>query len=103
MTKIYRYEVPIDDELHKIDLYDAPMLTMSVKPHANPHPEFGYIQGDASVSFWAFAHLEKGPGAVTSHEFRVYGTGQEIPDGSIYWGTVASASGFVWHLIEENA
>ena len=36
---------------------------------------------------------------VTKRTFRVFGTGHEIPDGSVYVGTCMDRE-FVWHLYE---
>ena len=48
------------------------------------------------VDFWA----EHEGGSVVPRAFRVFGTGQPIPDGYAYQGTTERQRGIVWHLYE---
>lgn len=81
---IFRYEVPVDDQWHEIDL-TGPIVYVA-------------LRDPSVVEFWAW-HTD-GP-AVTS-EFRVFGTGHPLPAGPLtYRGSVVTAGGhLVWHLME---
>lgn len=82
---IYRYEVPVDDRWHSHDL----------------HGNILHVAGRSTtvVEFWA-QHL----GAPSlRREFRVFGTGQPLPeDRGHYLGTVVHP-GLVWHLFVRDA
>lgn len=82
MTKtIYRYEVPIDDQWHDLELYGH-ILHVACR------------QADR-LELWARFGWDK-PEKV---RLRVFGTGHEIPVASVYRGTALSPGGtFVWHL-----
>lgn len=80
---IFRYEVPVDDRWHRIELsgalYSVGCRTIDV------------------VEFWA---LSSG-GPAISRDFRVYGTGHPLPAEFEYVGTaVAPGGALVWHLVE---
>jgi len=82
-----RYEVPADDQAHDFDL--------SGRPVAVAHKAGS---GGTVVELWA----EWCSNGQPMRRFRVFGTGQDIPDG---WGWVASTprdadTGLVWHLYE---
>lgn len=83
--RVLRYEVPIDDKIHKMDVSG------------------GIIQVAANdlyhaVEFWA---EENGFFPAYTGYFRVFGTGHEIPDGSVVVGTTQrTEQGHVWHLAE---
>ena len=82
---VYRYEVPIDDQWHKIS---------STKPlHVG-------CRKDDAVKFWARAL-----GGYYYLEYRVYGTGHLIEDSNaIYIGTTyaAATTAIVWHLLSRS-
>lgn len=99
-TRIYRYEVPVDDQVHEFRLHGSPLSV-------------GCRKADV-VEFWA-VHLDDdemqrvlSPGReMPPRRFRVVGTGHPIPermplhDGWRYIGTaVAPGGALVWHLIE---
>jgi hypothetical protein len=87
MTKaVYRYEVPVDDQVHTIKLTSNPLAVAAKRQ--------GFIT--YIVEFWA----ECTEYPIARH-FRVYGTGQPIPDAAKWWGT-ARVDGLVWHLFEER-
>lgn len=84
MTRaIYRYEIPVDDQWHAID------LTGNIV-HVDSRDI--YI-----VELWAI-HTD---GPATRRGFRVYGTGHAIPDDVTHVGTTIAPGGhLVWHLME---
>lgn len=84
-THIYRYEVPVDDQWHPIDC-SAVLHVASRDPR--------------TVEFWAHP-LPEGERPII-RAYRVYGTGQEIPDrGLMYAGTALAPGGLVWHLMSK--
>lgn len=85
--RIFRYGIPVDDRWHEME---AVMDPLSV----------GCRQVSA-VEFWAW---EPHDGPFPLRFFRVYGTGQEIPENVKYWGTVVAPNGcLVWHLVEATS
>ncbi|NML55383.1 hypothetical protein HHL19_16565 [Streptomyces sp. R302] len=82
---IHRYEIPVDDRWHTI----AGCGTLLHVDCRNPN----------LVEFWAWARDDQ-----PAREFRVYGTGQLIPDeGTTHRGTAIAPGGqLVWHLIERR-
>src|SRR6266536_943216 len=79
---IHRFMVPIDDEWHFIKL-SGRILHVDMR-HARV------------VEFWALV----GEVEPVARAFRVFGTGQKLPDAKlIWWGSVV-AGDFVWHLAE---
>ena len=86
-TRIFRYEVPVDDEWHEINLQFDPL---SVDCRALD-----------VVEFWAFDEPFGPP--KTQRRFRVFGTGQVLPEDEpcSYVGTAIAPGGqLVWHLME---
>jgi hypothetical protein len=87
--RMYRYEVPVDDQSHLIPLSglsDAygPLHVEAVTAHL--------------VEFWA----EQDTNALTrARAFQVFGTGHPLPDGATWVGTCTRLNnGLVWHLYE---
>ena len=82
--RIYRYEVPVDDRWHHIDLLGDPLAVA--------------CRDVGVVEFWARwspsdLHVKR--------TFMVVGTGQIMPSEVRHWGTVLSPDGgLVWHLLE---
>lgn len=84
MRRILRYEVPVDDQWHKVELTGRILHVACRKP--------------GIVEFWAFSG-EEGPFTV---QFTVVGTGHEIKDDETrYVGTTfdAHTKNLVWHLL----
>jgi len=80
--RIHRYEVPVDDQWHRIEL-TGPIL---------------HVGGRSvwMVEFWALTGIFH-PGR--ADQFRVYGTGHRLPPGGWkYVGTVVHHE-LVWHLL----
>ncbi|MGC4886612.1 DUF7352 domain-containing protein [Micromonospora sp. DT227] len=85
--RIFRYTIPVDDQWHTI-------------PLSGPVVMVGAQLADV-VEFWAI----HSPGAPQlARKFRVFGTGQPLPDDAkTYVGTVevrAPLGRLVWHLME---
>lgn len=81
MAKILKYTVPVDDQWHTIEGVSTPLKVGSQKSN--------------EVQFWAWPRDN-----VAAYEYRVYGTGHEVPDDAAYVGTTTDAGGFfVWHLV----
>lgn len=85
MTRaIYRYEVPVDDAWHRVDV-SGPILHVDSRDVA-------------TVEVWAWHEGQSTAG----RELRVFGTGQPIPEGAKYVGTAIPPGGhLVWHLMEQ--
>lgn len=85
--KIYRYEVPVDDQWHKFQLTGSLLHVGCRDPRI--------------VEFWAFHRDDWNPWWI---KLRVVGTGQNLPEGGGYIGTAYSPDGkLVWHLIEDGS
>jgi hypothetical protein len=82
---IFRYEIPVDDQWHELQLSGA-VHHVACRDRAD------------IVEVWA---LHSG-GPTVARSFRVYGTGQPLPDHRVtYLGTaLASGGAIVWHLME---
>lgn len=81
-SRIYRYEVPVDDKWHTIKDV-SPALHVACRELD-------------TVEFWAHP-VEQ---SVRVRAFRVYGTGHDIPPEAMYVGTALAPSGqLVWHLM----
>jgi hypothetical protein len=98
MKTIYRYEVPIDDQVHSVTISGNP-LAVAFRPDLP----------SAVVEFWAEARQDTERGRMKARErtFQVFGTGQSIPDRAAYWGTTAryrdplfQVESVVFHLYE---
>lgn len=91
MRTIYRYEIPIDDRWHEVD------MTGDIVHVAARELEV--------VEVWAFA----GDHPPVIRDLRVFGTGHPIPTGynGGAVGHVGTAlvrnSGLVWHLLQRMA
>ena len=80
---VYRYEIPVDDRWHPLQLSGRILHVACRNTHA--------------VEVWA---LHTSQPRIT-RSFRVYGTGQPLPPGVDYTGTALAPSGqLVWHLFE---
>jgi hypothetical protein len=84
-VRMLRYEVPVDDRWHTIELGGDPLHIAARNP--------------SIVEFWTLADT----GAeVRPRSFRVFGTGQPLDRSArVYRGTVLTFGGqLVWHLFE---
>lgn len=81
--QIFRFEVPVDDRWHEIAGCSTPLHVDCRTPW--------------TVEFWAWQRED-----LPARRFRVFGTGQPIPDDTHYRGTTIAPGGqLVWHLIEQ--
>lgn len=83
--RIFRYEVPVDDEWHQLTLAGHPLAVACRSLHV--------------VEFWCRANDTD---SVRERLFTVAGTGQLIGSPAVrYWGTAIAPDGhLVWHLLE---
>ena len=103
MRTIWRYEVLVNDKPNEVRLligsnplrveHDSGSL-YGVRP-ANP----------PKVHFWAEVYTETHTEAslienTEIRHFQVFGTGHEVPENAVYYGTTAREMGLVWHLFE---
>lgn len=86
MAAIHRYELPVDDAWHNIEISGDILHVAARRPE--------------TVELWALADLY--PTRIRS--LRVFGTGAEIPNAGLlaHRGTALAPTGFVWHLMERN-
>lgn len=82
--RIFRHGVPVDEQWHTLFPVTDPL---SVGCRDRSVVEFWSWEPHGDSASWRF--------------FRVYGTGQEIPENVKHWGTAVAPDGFlVWHLFE---
>lgn len=82
--RVYRYEVKVDGYWHNFEL-SGPIVHVASRNGATD-----------VVHFWALANV----GTPFTAKLRVFGTGHEVPEDTVYRGT-AIAEPFVWHLFEQ--
>lgn len=84
-NRIFRYEVPVDDQWHVITGTSDPLSVGCRNP--------------GIVEFWAWERPD-----VTMHtEYRVVGTGQPIDGPMSHQGTAIAPGGhLVWHLVRRS-
>ncbi len=86
--RMFRYVVPVDDAAHVIALSHSPVAVAAVTGR----------YGDTSVEFWA-EHTQDAP--QVKRAFRVFGTGQPLPEGAKWVATCPRTQfGLVFHLYE---
>ena len=85
--RIFRYEVPVDDQWH-VHALSGPIVHVGCRK-------------PSVVEFWAFA--TNGP--TVDRAFCAFGTGQPLPPAAArHVGTVFAAGGaLVWHLMEHES
>lgn len=92
--RMLRYQVPADDEWHTVELKAG--ASVFIAAHSERGPD--------RVDFWAEGDLDENfapAGPLEPRKFRVFGTGQPLPDGVVWRATTArSPEGLVWHLME---
>lgn len=84
MSRILRYEIPVDDQWHTITGCAMPV-------HVG-------CRDIGVVEFWAWERPGSRP-----HQYRVIGTGHPVDDDLWYCGTAIAPGGqLVWHLVERS-
>lgn len=84
MKRMFRYEVPVDGQVHEFELTGFPMHIVAREPDL--------------IEFWA---EEYDSNAVReTYYLKVFGTGHPIPESASYLGTTQRINGFVWHLYD---
>lgn len=98
--RVLRWSCEIDDQDHTLQMPPGPVVRVSGADVSRV--EFWAV-GPADKAFWdapigtALPAGVDGPGRT----FRVFGTGQPIPDRYVHRGTTErTAHGLVWHLFE---
>ena len=88
MRRIFRYEVPVDDQPHTIALTAGPISV-------------GCRQANR-VEFWA---IHDDDALVYQRTFIVVGTGHPLPSNSqtVHGTAVAPGGALVWHLVEVDS
>ncbi|WP_449353671.1 DUF7352 domain-containing protein [Streptomyces malaysiensis] len=83
---IYRYEVPVDDQWHQLELCGDILHVAARTPYR--------------VELWTL----HGAGPTSTRTFRVVATGQPLPDEyTTYRGTAIVPGGqLIWHLLERQ-
>lgn len=86
-SRVYRYEVPVDDAWHEIST-SGPILSV-----ASRDPRV--------VEFWAVHHDGE---FRWSESFRVFGTGQPLGDdpGQHVGSAITAGGALVWHLFRRR-
>lgn len=86
-----RWQVPVDDADHELRVV-GPVLAVGATEALWSNLPAHWVE------FWTLEPLtgDEAPARV----FRVFGTGQPIPDGYVWRGTCARFHGLVWHLAE---
>lgn len=80
---VYKYVVPVDDEAHEVGFFPV---------HVGTDPDV-YDE----VLVWSLVDVDS-PGV---RLVQVFGTGQPIPAGAQYVGTVPAAQGkLIWHVFD---
>lgn len=85
MKAVYRYEIPVDDGWHTLEL-SGPVLHVAARDPRR-------------VELWVVHGAEP----ARPRTFRVFGTGHPLDDRApTYVGTALAAGGLVWHLWERR-
>lgn len=90
MIEMRRYEIPVDDQVHQVELTRPPLAVAAKRLQV----------GQYVVEFWAEFDSQAEP---VPHRFRVLGTGHLIPPGAQWAGTCDRLDGLVWHLYRLGA
>lgn len=105
--RVLRYEVPVDDQWHRVDL-DVHDYIVHVASRRADTVEFWATEpvdirrtDTGGGEFVAINYTATAPSR-GAYEYRVFGTGHEVEDG-IYVGSAITAGGaLVWHLFRRE-
>lgn len=96
MSRVLKWTVPINDR----------DCALPISGHVIPGAEFVHTNGP-EVFIWS---VEPSPAEVAemvgdteppTRVFRVYGTGDEVPEGYVWRATTPRLGGLVWHCFEK--
>jgi hypothetical protein len=97
--RILRWEIPIDDQDHEVRA-DGAVLHVAGHRHLRDRVEFWTLAAD-DPEFWSAPIGNVAPVQWPARVFRVFGTGQQVPNGYGHRGTAGrTVDGLVWHLFE---
>lgn len=98
-SRIFRYEVPVDDQWHIIQTPTRATASITTRP-ASPVVAVG-CRHSGVVEFWA----RRDPDTFDmARAYRVYGTGHEFPARARYEGTTPDSDPrLIWHLVSVPA
>lgn len=87
---IFKYELPIDDEWHQL------VMPLPARVY---HVAVNHMAVTAATQSSVYLWAEVSPSGKKrgARLFRVFGTGQDIPEGAVYVGTTLDGP-FVWHV-----
>lgn len=93
--RMLRWQVPVDDADHELRPV-GPVLAVGATEALWTHLPAHWVE------FWTLepSEVPADDEAPSVRVFRVFGTGQPIPDGYVWRGTCARLQGLVWHLAE---
>lgn len=89
MKAVWKYSVPVNDEWNKIEMpLDASIVHVD--------------RAEQVDEVWVWVEIDLDEKETATVEFRVFGTGHQVPDDAGYWGTVSWYPNIplVWHLYE---
>lgn len=90
MKTVHKYQIPVSDAQYRVHMpSDAVALHVDIQDHPG----------------WVMLWVEVHPGPIVERTFRVFGTGETIPDEYRHVGTAIDrvrgpGQTFVWHLYE---
>jgi hypothetical protein len=92
MNRVFKYEVPVDDQWHEFPELNGDVIHIDAQTP--------YV-----VRFWAINYDEGSPALLGRPDgprrFRVYGTGQPLPECPHLVHGSAVVGALVWHLVED--
>lgn len=88
---MFRYEIPVDDREHEIELQSDPL-------HVEGKIVEGWASNEHFIEFWAEGSMED---TGIMRTFMAVGTGHPVPNNAVWRGTTSRMPGdLVWHLYE---
>lgn len=86
MRTIYKYSVPVDDQIHEIEIPIESEITLVQCQNAID-----------IVNFWAEVYTDR---ELETQRYRVVGTGHEIHPNERVIGSTMPTPSLVWHLVK---
>lgn len=103
MRTVWRYTVPVDDQIHELSLPMFPVsIDFGIGQSAQAFPPHGHLllmaaRETSQVELWVEVETDGAPAPVPAR-LTVTGTGQRTPEGATHVGSCLSPRGLVWHL-----